>query len=83
MGGGFFPFIFNQLVRLWTCCVPSFSFLACLDVPLMFVWLVIEGESSNRLWQSFSLALAKLNNYLSMVLDFALCKRVSEVGRYF
>jgi hypothetical protein len=43
-------------------------FLACLEVPQHFVWWVgggwwvVESEFSDRLWLSFSLALAKPNN---------------------
>jgi hypothetical protein len=57
------------------------SFLACLEVPQKFVWVVgggwwvvvVESKSSDRLWQSFILALAKPNNIFNR---FMLCQPV-------
>ena len=37
-----FSFIF-YLVRLWLGCIPKISFLACLEVPQKFVWVVGGG----------------------------------------
>ena len=51
------------LVRLWLGCIPKISFLACLEVPQKFVWVVVESKFSDRLWLSFSLALAKPDNF--------------------
>ena len=62
----YFFFIF-YLVRLWLVFIPKFSVLNCLDVPKKFVWVgvggwVVESKLSDRLWLSFSPALAKPNN---------------------
>jgi hypothetical protein len=68
-GNPYFFFI-SYLVILWLGFIPKISFLACLEAPKKFVWVggggecvvVVESKLSDRLWLSFSLALAKPNN---------------------
>ena len=49
----------NQLHSL-----PGSALKVCVVVVGGGWWWVVESEFSDRLWLSFSLALAKLNNYL-------------------
>ena len=44
-----FSFIF-YLVRLWLGCIPKISFLACLEVPQKFVWVVVGGGGGGGGW---------------------------------
>ena len=54
-------FFLVYLLRLWLSYISKISFISYLEVPYKFVcgWWGVESEFSDRLWLSFSLALAK------------------------